>query len=169
MSDLEELSPKSKVWIYQADRALQKEEKERIREMGEAFASDWSAHGKSLKAAFRIFYDRFLVFFVDGSEQEATGCSIDRSVHFIKGLESEFDLELLDRKRIAYRDEAAAIDTIPFDRVENALEEGRLKPDQTVFNNLVRTKEEFQEHWEVPLHKSWVAGMLKNEELLAGG
>jgi hypothetical protein len=167
MNELDRFSPDSKVWIYQADRPLEKEEKERIREMGERFAADWSAHGTSLKALFRIQYDRFLIFFVDEGQQEATGCSIDRSVHFIKGLESSFDLELMDRKLVAYRTDEG-IRTIPFDQLERALKDGEITPDTPVFNNLVRTKKEFETDWEIPLKDSWHARLLKDEDLMVG-
>jgi len=166
MNELHQLSPEAKVWIYQADRELAPEEHERIREMGERFAADWSAHGASLKARFAIFYDRFLVFFVDEQEQAATGCSIDRSVHFIKGLESNFNLELMDRKLVAYKD-CERTSTIPFDQLEEALEKGHLSRDSIVFNNLVRTKKEFDEAWEVPLRESWHARMLNSVRSMA--
>ncbi|MFB6257604.1 MAG: ABC transporter ATPase [Flavobacteriales bacterium] len=166
MCKLEDLSPQAKVWIYQSDRPFTTDEKKRISEMGDQFVADWSAHGTSLKACFRILYDRFLAFFVDEGQQEATGCSIDRSVHFIKGLESNFDLNLLDRKLVAFRSEQG-IETLPFDRIDRAIEEGRLKRDSIVFNNLVRTKKEFEEEWEVPLHQSWYSRLIKEENLTA--
>ncbi len=163
MNTLEDLSPEAKVWIYQADRTLNNEERDKIQEMGERFVADWSAHGSSLKARFKIFYDRFLVFFIDESQQEATGCSIDRSVHFIKGLESSFDMDLMDRKQIAYR-HSNGISTLPFDQLDEALNNGVIDRDTTVFNNLVRSKKEFEEAWEIPLHASWHARMLKSKD-----
>lgn len=164
MNDLNELSPDSKVWIYQANRALTAQEREHIRDMGERFVADWSAHGSSLKARFDIFYDRFLVFFVDEGKQEATGCSIDRSVHFIKGIESKYDMELMDRKLVAYKEGKEGVSTLPFDQLDKALEEGQLNWNSTVFNNLVRTKKEFEEAWELPLCDSWHARMISVRE-----
>lgn len=163
MNDIEDLSPEAKVWIYQADRPLKSEERQKIQEMGERFVADWSAHGSSLKARFKIFYDRFLVFFVDESQQEATGCSIDRSVHFIKGLESDLDLDLMDRRMVAYKD-GEGVSVIPFDQLDNAVQEGRLDRNSIVFNNLVRTKKEFDEGWEIALGESWHARLLSNLE-----
>lgn len=167
MQDLDTLSPDAKVWIYQADRPLESEELEKIRSLGKDFVADWAAHGKELDARFEIFYDRFLIFFVDEKEQAASGCSIDRSVHFIKGLETSFDLDLMDRMQVAYRG-GNGIDTVPVQELDRALQEGLLDRDSTVFNNLVRTKREFDAEWEIPLRSSWHARMIKGEADPAG-
>lgn len=164
MSQLDTLSPDSKVWIYQSDRKLLPEEVEKIRELGEAFTTDWSAHGKDLDAYFEVFYEQFLVFFVDKNAEETSGCSIDRSVHFIKGLESRFDVELLDRQLVAYKNEEGTVRTLRMNELDEAVKNGTLDLETPVFNNLVRNKKEFDEEWELPLKDSWHARMVRVPE-----
>ena len=51
-----------------------------------------------------VIFNRFLVVFVDEKIAQASGCSIDKSVHFVKQLEDEFHINFFDRTLIAYKE-----------------------------------------------------------------
>lgn len=42
-----------------------------------------------------VMYNRFVVLMADESEVGVSGCSMDASVHFIKGLAAEFNTNFL--------------------------------------------------------------------------
>ena len=78
------LPDSSRVWVYQSNRAFTDSEVLELKEQLSQFQDGWEAHGKKLNSAIEIYYNQFLVIFVDESIQEATGCSIDKSVALMK-------------------------------------------------------------------------------------
>ena len=50
------------------------------------FIEAWTAHGKDLQAGYKIVYKRFIVIALNQNLNNATGCSIDASVHFIQAI-----------------------------------------------------------------------------------
>ena len=149
-----ELADDSKVWIYQSSRDLTDEEVDEIKKHSKNFIAGWAAHGAELKAALEIFYNRFIVLFADESQVKASGCSIDSSVHFMQKIQDAYQLDLFDRLNIAFK-LSSKIDTLRMNDFQEALENGRLTENTTVFNNLVESKAAFESNWEVPLKDSW--------------
>jgi hypothetical protein len=98
------LSPDSRVWIYQADRTLSGEEAEKITSEANTFVQDWSSHNRALKAKAELLHDRFLVLMVDESQAGASGCSIDKSVHFVEKVGSDFKVNFFNRMLFSYLD-----------------------------------------------------------------
>ena len=147
-------SENSRVWIYQADRNLTTKELQPIQERLDAFTATWEAHGKVLKAAAAIQYNRFIIFMVDEAQAPVTGCSIDKSVALLKGLEQEFNLNLFDRMQLAYRDEHG-IQVCSKTAFEALIAKGLVNENTLVFNNLAQTYGALQTAWEVPAKQSW--------------
>ncbi|MBQ4915667.1 ABC transporter ATPase [Maribacter sp. MMG018] len=157
--DFDTLSDSSRVWIYQANRSFTPEELVQIKEELNAFIENWTAHGKDLEAGYEIRYNRFLVIALDQRNQAATGCSIDASVHFIQALEKKYNVELLDKMNVSYKQgEYVAYKTL-LDFKAMAKQKA-ISKNTIVFNNLVATKGEYKEHWEVPASESWHARFL---------
>lgn len=148
------LADHSRVWIYQSNRKLSEQDVEEIRVLGNQFIQSWATHGKDLEAAFEVFYDQFLVLFVDESKVAASGCSIDSSVHFIKQIEEKYNIDCFDRMNIAYEKEGG-ISMMRMPDFQSALSSGDIDSGTIVFNNLVDSKKAFIENWRVPLNKSW--------------
>jgi len=156
-----ELPGDTRLWIYQCDRKLSDSEIEAIKEQGDNFIDNWAAHGEKLEAAFEVLHSRFLIIFADEKQAEASGCSIDRSVHFIKNLEQEYSISLLNRTLIAYKvDDENEIVTLPQEEFIGLVAQGALSKDTIVFNNLVTTKQDLETKWEVPLKQSWHSELL---------
>ena len=92
----------SKVWIYSSDKSINDQMAEEINEKIALFTTQWTAHDVALKASGTVLYNRFIILSVDESQTNASGCSIDKSVHFIKQIEQGFGLQLFDRLTIYY-------------------------------------------------------------------
>jgi len=147
-------SEQSRVWIYQSDRELYEDEVKQLHEILNKFAAEWTAHNHQLKAKAEIRYNRFLILIVDESQAGASGCSIDKSVNFIKRLEQEFGITLLDRFNLAYR-EGEKVLSAPRDEFEDLLRLGKINSNTIVYNNLVQNLEQLETKWEVPFKESW--------------
>lgn len=154
MTDYNTLAPNSRVWIFQADREFSADETASISTELLQFVDNWLSHGSLLKAHYKLLHNRFIIFFADEEGDNMCGRAIDASVRFVKELEKKYSVSLLDRSRVAYikNDKVYAC---TLDELGQRIEAGKITPDTEVFNNLVSTKEEFDNHWTVPLAKSW--------------
>ncbi|MBS1528336.1 MAG: ABC transporter ATPase [Bacteroidetes bacterium] len=161
-----QFSEQSRVWIYQADRELTGKETAEIQNILDRFATEWTAHNHQLKAKAEVRYNRFLILVVDESQAGASGCSIDKSVNFLKGLEQQYGINLFDRFNFAYR-EGEKVLSAPRHQFEELLRAGKIGNNTIVFNNLVPTLADLETKWEVPFKDSWhpqLFGQLVNSE-----
>ena len=149
----------ARVWVYQSNRLLSEVEVKAIENSGLDFINSWTAHGASLKASLDVLYNRFVVIAVDEVQALASGCSVDKSVHFIKELEKQLNLNFFDRMQVAYRkgDEIAACSLSEFEKLAA---QGFINESTIVFNNMVNNKSTFDTEWEVPLKQSWQSRVL---------
>ena len=149
------LEKSAKIWIYQSDREILDTELNTIKKELHFFCDHvWTSHGQTVKCSFKLF-NWFLCLFVDESGHKTSGCSIDSSVKYIKNLQNKYDVDFFNRTNIAFLDNQNT-KILP-------LEEFKLiiKPDMMIYNNLVKTKEEFETEWIIPLYKSWLNKYLK--------
>ena len=127
-----------------------------ISEAGIAFTKGWTAHNKDLKASVEIFYEQFVVLSVDESAAPATGCSIDKSVHFIQTLEQELNIQLLDKSQVAYL-KNDQVQLAPLPKIKELVSAGELAHDSIIFNNMVTDVMSFNEMWQIKAKDSWMS------------
>ncbi|MCY2687015.1 ABC transporter ATPase [Salinimicrobium sp. TH3] len=150
----ETLPESSRVWVFQANRSFTEEEQTEIKEKLEAFIEQWTAHGANLQASYEMRYKRFIILALDQKMNAATGCSIDESVRFIQQLEKDYNVDLLDKMNVSYKQgEFVAYKTLTDFR--KMAKEKAVSPKTIVFNNLVNNKAEYLSDWEVPASESW--------------
>lgn len=149
-----QFSTNSRVWVYQSDKKLTDVVVEQIQHRLDDFTTQWTAHNNQLKAKGEIRYNRFLILIVDETQAGASGCSIDKSVHFMQNLQPEFDINLFDRFNLAYRD-AEEVLSLPRHGFEELLKNGTINTETIVYNNLVQNLSELETKWEVPFKDSW--------------
>jgi len=150
----ESLPDSSRVWIYQANRSFTQEELQEISNKLDIFIEKWTAHGANLKASYDIKYNRFITIALDQDLNAASGCSIDASVQFIQQLEKEYNVDLLDKMNVSYKQgEFIAYKSLADFR--KMAKQKAVSPNTIVFNNLVNNKAEYLSDWEVPASESW--------------
>ncbi|WGK64779.1 ABC transporter ATPase [Croceiramulus getboli] len=149
----DQLSGNARIWIYQSSQKFNEEEADMLSRKLTDFLQQWTAHGSALHAGFKIEHDRFIIIGLDATTQ-ASGCSIDAQVRFMQQLEKELERDLLDKMNVAYI-QNDRVHYKPLDAFKKMAKEGAVGKNTVVFNNLVNTKEEFENHWEVPAIESW--------------
>ena len=154
--DFNSLPDTSRIWIYQCNRTFSKDELEDVKSSLNDFLKQWTAHGQNLKAGYDIPYNRFIIIGLDQSLASASGCSIDASVHFIQSLEKKFEVDLLDKMNVSYK-QGEFIAYKPLIEFKKMARARSVSKKTVVFNNLVATKGEYLENWEVPASESWHA------------
>ncbi len=145
----------ARVWIYQANRELSQEETAVLTESLKAALEEWEAHGKTLTASGKIFYNRFVVIAVDESQELPSGCSIDKSVHWLQELGHRLGVDFFDRSP-AWLDEDGKVRTVELSRVRDAIAREEITPSTVVFDHLVATKAQWMSRWKVPASQSWM-------------
>ena len=154
LTQFQDLPKTSRVWVYQSDRKFTEEELPRLQQELIDFLEQWTAHGANLNAGFEIKYERFIVIALDQSLNAASGCSIDSQVRFIQKLESEYEVSLLDKMNVTYI-QNDRLHFKPLADFKKMAKDGAVGKQTIVFNNLVNTVEEYEEHWEIPAIESW--------------
>ncbi len=148
------LPDNSRVWIYQSDREFTAKEIELISLKAEVFINTWTRHGDDLKGSFTIKYNQFLVLAVDESFNNVSGCSIDSSVRFVQELEKELELDLMNKMNITFKNDEH-INLVKLSDFQRFAKEKKITSETIVFNNMVNTKQDFENNWEVPAKQSW--------------
>jgi len=149
-----ELPDHSRIWIYPSNRKFSTPEMTQLESDIEKFLSNWTAHDASLSAGYWIPHQQFIVLALNESDQQATGCSIDKSVHFIQAIEEALSVSLLDKMNVHYI-KGDVIDVINLKSFKKMVKSKQILPSSTVFNHLVTTKIDFINHWETTADKSW--------------
>ena len=154
------LPEESRVWIYQANRSFTELELDEIQNKLDTFIENWTAHGSDLQSGYTIKYKRFIIIGLNQNLNAATGCSIDASVHFIQQLEKDYNVDLMDKMNVSYKQgEYVAYKTLTDFR--KMAKDKAISKNTIVFNNLVTNVAEFNENWEVPASESWHSRFIK--------
>lgn len=148
------LGPDSRLWIFLAERPLDSTETAEVQAALDVFTRQWTAHNQALLARGEVFQNQIIVLAVDESQADASGCSIDKSVHFLETLGAQTGVDFLEKMRFAWLDnEQWKVSS----RQEFAqfLQEGRITPQTLVANTLVATISDLAHKWATPLEQSW--------------
>ena len=156
MRNLLAFPDESKVWIYQAERPFDEGVVDSINQEISDFCAQWTSHNRDLRSLGGIMHDLFVVLVVDETQSSASGCSIDKSVAFVKYLEQKYGRKLLLRDNVAWLDKEQKIHTTPLADLKTALEEGKIGMNTLVFDNLVATRKDYLQRWTIPLGASWM-------------
>lgn len=150
----ENLPLESKIWVYQSNRKFSDEEFSEIEIATKQFIENWEAHNISLESSYLLKYNRFIIFAVNQEVQVATGCSIDKSVQFIQDLEKKYEVDLLDKMNVTFKNgEFVAHKTLI--EFKKMAKDKAVTGSTIVFNNLVNNIEEFNSSWEIAAEESW--------------
>ena len=156
----EQLPASARLWVYQANRNLTTDESAAALTALRPALDVWAAHGHPLTASATVVENRFLLLAVDEGAGLPSGCSIDSSVHTVQAIGQQLGVDFLDRSA-TYRASDGSVQGLPLSMIKPAVANGLLKPDTLVFNALVKTLDEFQNHWQLPASETWLKRYFK--------
>ena len=152
--EFDKMPDTSRIWIYQSNREFSSEEVNVITLNAKNFIENWTRHGDDLKGSFTVVYNRFVIIAVDENFANVSGCSIDASVRFIQQIQSELNIDLLNKLHIAFKTNDD-VNSVSLNDFRLFIASDKITQDTIVFNNLVNTKADFESKWEVPAKESW--------------
>ena len=154
--DFENISNKSRIWVYQSNDEFNKSDVKIINEKSDEFIKSWKAHNKDLKSAFTILHNRFLIIAIDEDFNPIGGCSIDYSLRLVKDIANTINKNLLDRTTIVYRDNSI-INSISLKEIKSLINNGLFSADTLIFDTTINSKQELLDNFEVKLSNSWLS------------
>lgn len=151
-----ELADSSKIWIFPSSRKFYDNEMPEILTKIESFLKDWT----ELKCGFELKYDRFIIIGVDTSKENLTLKQHDDLTIFIQKLEAEYEVTLLDRINVCYKQGQFVQykDLIDFKKM---LKAGSVSKKTLVFDNMITEKQYLEYDWEIPITESWLNRFIK--------
>ncbi len=152
---MKELRDESKIWIYQAERALSDDEIAAITPLFRNFCENWTAHNNQLKASFEIVKNRFIALAVDESMNTASGCSIDKSVAFLKSISVQLGINLFERMQMAYLNNEV-LETVHYNDLKIAFDSKTINEETLFYNNNVQNLGEYRNSFLVTLKNHWL-------------
>ncbi|MFC5410819.1 hypothetical protein ACFPMF_15965 [Larkinella bovis] len=156
----EQLPDTARVWVYQSARPLTDAEVAAIETDLKPAVDGWAAHGTPLLGSAQLRNNRFLIVAVDEGHHLPSGCSIDSSVRWVRGIGQTLNADFFDRSA-AFVTAEGAVETVALPQIKTAVTEGRITPDTPVFNTLVATKAELQNRWQIKAADSWLKRYFK--------
>lgn len=148
-------APASRVWTYVANRPLTAKEQTAATAALTDFTANWTAHDSALRAKAEIFADRVLFLVVDETHAGASGCSIDKSVHFLENLGEKMNIDWFDRMIFGWVDDSGQYQFAPRAEFTRLVNTEQIRPETLVVNTLVDSKQAVSEKWLVPFGGSW--------------
>lgn len=159
--DFDKLPDTARVWVYQANRPLTDGDVKMIEEALRPALNEWAAHGQPLLASAQAVENRFLVVGVDEGYTLPSGCSIDSSMRTVQDIGRQLGVDFFDRSA-AVQSADGSVRTIALPAIKEAVTNGQLAPETTVFNTLVKTKAELLSDWRIRAADSWLKRYFKS-------
>jgi hypothetical protein len=144
-----------KVWTYLSSEPLTEQQEAQLQAAGKEFVNGWTAHENPLKADFQIFRHRILVVTVDEEVHNASGCSIDKLLRFIKDTEKKLNIQLLNRLLVAV-EAGGKIQVHSAAEIPELLKKGILTAESGIYNTAVADEGQLA-GWLQPLRNTWLS------------
>ena len=147
------MHPESRMWFYGLQQPLTDAQAAVLRELMNDFVGQWKAHGAQLAAAYRLIGNQCLILAVDERQQQATGCSIDKSVHLLMEFGQQYGIDFFNRMLVFTADENGIQAYTPT-ALKAALVGGQIAPETPVMHTLAPTLG-VSGMGMIPLKESW--------------
>jgi len=157
--DYSSIPDDAKVWIYPSSRKFYANEIEELENKIKNFIEDWKGEDQDFKASYQLLHKRFIVFFADAQDTSLSMADIDASVSFILKLQEEYNIQLLDKMNVCFK-QGEFVQYKELKDFKKLLKDKALTAKTTIFDNLVTTKLDFENFWEISIEDSWYSRFL---------
>jgi hypothetical protein len=145
------LAAEAKVIIFPGSRKFFPVELPKIEQKLKDFCENLS----EIEISFQIKYNRFLIFLIS----DKTPLDLDKHnalVGFIQELEQEFNLVLMDKVNVCFKQGPyVQMKEIPDFKV--LIKNKGVSKKTVVFDHMINTKYEYEDSWEIPAGESWLS------------
>lgn len=154
--DYQNLADQAKVFLYPSSRKFYPQEMDHLHEKISSFLDE---NFLDFNVYFKIVYQRFIVFFID-TNQVLPITLLDKLASFILDLEKEYDIILLDKINICFK-QGDYVQYQDMKKFRTLLKNKSVSKNTIIFNNMIQNKFDYENHFETPLSESWLAHLVK--------
>jgi len=159
--DYASLPETSKVFIYPSSRKFYEKELEELNSFLNDFLKNWKNLEEPLMTSYQIKYNRFIVITTNPKNGNTLNTlTIDVLVQFIIKLQERYNVILLDKMNACFK-QGNFVQYKDLKEFKKLVKNKAVSTKTIVFDNLVQTKADFNEFWEIPITESWYARFLK--------
>ena len=158
----DEITEDSKLWIFPSSRKFYPQELNDLNKKLVAFLENWNNKNTPLTCAYRLIYDRFIVIAVDTTSLILTIETHNNLTDFIQKLEQEYSILLMDKINVCYK-QGDFVQYKDIKDFKQMIKNKGVSPKTTVFNNMITTKEELSDFWEINIMDSWLSYLMKGK------
>lgn len=148
------ISDTAKVWVYPSSRKFYPNEIEEVTQKIQSFIQNWKAGDEDFTASFQFLYDRFIVLIADDEKSALQNGDIDASVAFILKLQEEYNVQLLDKMNVCFK-QGKYVQYKELKDFKKLLKNKAVNGKTIIFDNLVVNNYDFKNFWEIPIEDSW--------------
>lgn len=127
------LHPRSKIWIYINSKAFDIEKKKNIKSSFLNFQEEWKSHGSKIEGEIKFLNNHLMVIGAQYKPEAMCGRAVDAQVRFITTINSEFNLDLLNRTNIAFL-ESDSIKVHNYNILQSLIRENLINKDSLLVN-----------------------------------
>lgn len=148
------ISEDAKVWVYPSNRKFYKTEIEEVENKVKSFVENWKTKDENFKASYQFLYSRFLIFFAEDELSPISSSDIDALVSFILELQTTFNVLLLDRMNVCFK-QGEFVQYKDLKDFKKLVKSKSVTKKTVIFDNLINNKFDFENHWEITIEESW--------------
>ena len=131
----------TKVWVYISSLPVNDSLLEKFNIRFKNFFSGWKSHGQMINGRFSIKNKHLLLVAANVNGSDLCGRAVDAQLRFIKELDKEFEMNLLDRNKMAYYSNEK-IELFDFKDLKNLIENKQITKDTKWCNTFINTNSE---------------------------
>ncbi|MGB0836750.1 MAG: ABC transporter ATPase [Flavobacteriaceae bacterium] len=153
MQLFEEFQADDHVYIYPSSRKFYPQELPQIKEELEAFKNQM-LEAFDIQMEIDLPYERFIVFAIHFENKSQMNKVIDQTASCILKLEAQYDISLLDRMNVSFK-QGQYIQYKELKDFKKLIKNRSVTAKTVVFNNLITKLQDYRENWELPIEESW--------------
>tara|TARA_R110001632_G_scaffold10544_7_gene38965 strand:- start:5966 stop:6448 length:483 start_codon:yes stop_codon:yes gene_type:complete len=157
--DFTSLPDDSKIWVYPSSRKFYTNEIEEIDAKIKTFVEDWKKEDENFKCSYQFLYNRFVIISADDETSSITSQDMDVLVGFILELQNIYEVELLDRMNVCFK-QGEYVQYKELKGFKKLVKNKAVNAKTIIFDNLITSKVDFENHWEVAIEDSWYSRFL---------
>ena len=131
--------PHSRIWLFISESPIENEKQLEIQHNFSNFSNNWKSHGEKLNGVLKIAYDKLIIIGV--KQQNLCGRSVDGLMRFVRELDENVQLDLLNRNRLGYLVDGT-LSTFHFNQIELLAKDGRINDNTLITNNFIQTNDQ---------------------------
>lgn len=153
---LADLPRGSRIWVFSSVRPLVAADEERLSALVARVFGVWVRKSPGVRGGFAFRDGHFLIVGADEREACVSGCGIDAMMQWVRQLEREAGLRLVDRMQVFWRDASGAVRSANRAEFKRLREAGEIGPETRMFDTAAARCDVLADgRFEVPLAESW--------------